>query len=67
MIRLKEEAWFSSLEKDYRYSYIIYQNSRVKRFLSSEKNVKMIISMDEEKERFINLVIEEHVKFTRLR
>jgi hypothetical protein len=67
MIRLKQEAWFSSLEKDYRYSYIIYQNSRVKRFLSSEKNVKMIISMDEEKERFINLVIEEHVKFTRLR
>ena len=67
MIRLKEEAWFSSLEKDYRYSYILYQNSRVKRFLSSEKNVKMIISMDEEKERFINLVIEEHVKFTRLR
>ncbi|MCQ6280625.1 hypothetical protein [Bacillus sp. EB600] len=67
IIRLKEEAWFSSMEKDYRYSYIIYQNSRVKRFLSSEKNVKMIISMDEEKERFINLVIEEHVKFTRLR
>ncbi len=65
--RLKEESWFSSLEKDYRYEYIIYQNSRVQRFLSSEKNLKLILTMEEEKEKFIHLVKEEHAKFTKLR
>jgi hypothetical protein len=67
MKRLKEEAWFSSLLEDYRYEYIIFQNNRVKRFLCNEKNIKMIISMDDEKEKFIRLVKEEHVKFTKLR
>lgn len=64
--RLKEEEWFSSLLADYRYSYIIYENRKVRRFLSSERNLKMIISMDAEKENFIRLVKEEHAKFTRL-
>jgi hypothetical protein len=67
IIRLREEDWFSSMEKDYRYEYIIHNNSKVKRFLSSEKNVKMITSMDDEKEKFISLVKEEHARFTRLR
>ncbi|MGG3471437.1 hypothetical protein ABES02_28710 [Neobacillus pocheonensis] len=67
IIRLTEEAWFSSLEQDYRYGYIIYNNKNVKRFLSNEKNVKMIISMDIEREKFISLVKKEHVRFTRLR
>ncbi|NRD77136.1 hypothetical protein HPT25_06455 [Bacillus sp. BRMEA1] len=66
IMRLKEEPWFASLEKDYRYEYIIFQNRKVKRFLNSEKNIKMIISMEEEKERFINMVKEEHIKFTRV-
>ncbi len=65
--RLKEEEWFATLEKDYRYSYIIYQNRKVKRFLCNEKNVKMILSMDVEKENFINLVKEEHKKLTGVR
>jgi hypothetical protein len=64
IIRLKEEDWFSELDKDYRYEYIIHQNRRVRRFLCSEKNIKLILSMDEEREKFINLVKEEHVKFT---
>ena len=64
--RLKEEAWFSSLEEDYRYGYIIYQNRTVKRFLGNNNNVKMVLSMDEEREKFIRLVKEEHEKFTRL-
>ena len=64
--RLKEEAWFSELEKDYRYGYIIYSNRAVKRFLNREKNIKMITTMDSERENFIRLVKEEHVKFTAL-
>jgi hypothetical protein len=64
--RLKEEAWFASLEEDYRYGYIIYQNRTVKRFLGNNNNIKMILSMDEEKEKFIRLVKEEHEKFTKL-
>jgi hypothetical protein len=65
--RLKEEAWFAELEQDYRYGYIIHQNSKVKRFLKNERNVKMIISMDEEREKFVSLVKEEHVRFTKIR
>ena len=64
--RLKEEDWFSALERDYRYAYIIYENRTIKRFLSNEKNVKMIISMDMERENFINLVKEEHARFTKI-
>lgn len=67
MIRLKEEPWFAALLEDYRYEYIIQQNSKVRRFLKNEKNVKMIISMDDERERFISLVKEEHAKFTKVR
>ncbi|MBS4215218.1 hypothetical protein [Neobacillus rhizophilus] len=67
MIRLKDEAWFSELEKDYRYQYIIYNNRKVKRFLSNETNVKKIISMDLEREQFILLIKEEHEKFVGLR
>lgn len=64
LIRLREEDWFTSLEKDVRYAYIIHQNRKVRRFLSSEQNIKMITSMDFEREKFINLVKEEHAKFT---
>jgi hypothetical protein len=67
MNRLKEEAWFSELEKDYRYGYIINSNRAVKRSLNREKNIKMITSMDSERENFIRLVKEEHAKFTALR
>ena len=64
--RLKEEAWFAALEEDYRYGYIIYQNCKVKRFLGNNNNVKMVLSMDDEREKFISLVKEEHEEFTRL-
>ena len=67
IIRLREEDWFATLEKDVRYSYIIHQNRKVKRFLSNEKNIKMITSMDFERENFIHLVKEEHAKFTGVR
>lgn len=67
LIRLREEDWFTSLEKDVRYGYIIHHNRKVKRFLSSEQNIKMITSMDFERDHFINLVKEEHAKFTGVR
>ena len=64
---LRGEDWFSQLDKDVRYNYIIWYNKKVKRFLSNEKNIKMITSMDFERENFIHLVKEEHAKFTGLR
>ncbi|WP_251551661.1 hypothetical protein [Neobacillus muris] len=64
--RLKEEPWFNALEKDWRYEYIIYNNRMVKKFLASERNIKMITSMDEERENFIQLVKAEHEKYSRL-
>ncbi|MFD0048038.1 hypothetical protein ACFVHQ_01650 [Actinomycetes bacterium NPDC127524] len=62
--RLRKEDWFYELERDYRYEYIISQNSRVRKFLSREKNIKLITNVDAEKDKFIKLIEEEHHKFT---
>ncbi|SFC94033.1 hypothetical protein SAMN05443252_10939 [Bacillus sp. OV322] len=62
--RLRKEDWFCELERDYRYEYIICQNSRVRKFLSREKNIKLITNVDTEKDKFIKLIEEEHHKFT---
>ncbi len=64
---LKGEEWFSQLDKDVRYNYIIWHNKKVKRFLSKPENIKILKSSEEERERFIALVIKEHKKFTGIR
>lgn len=60
---LRGEDWFSQLDKDVRYNYIIWYNKKVKRFLSKPENIKLLKSSEEERERFIALVIKEHKKF----
>lgn len=67
MKRLRVEAWFIALEKDWRYGYILQNNTKVKQFIRNEKNLKMVLSMDEERDNFIHLVKEEHEKYTGLR
>ena len=64
---LRGEDWFSQLDKDVRYNYIIWHNKKVKRFLSKPENIKLLKSSEEERERFIALVIQEHKKFTGIR
>ena len=63
---LKGEDWFSQLDKDVRYNYIIWNNEKVKRFLSKPENIKLLKSSEAERERFIALVIEEHKRFVRI-
>lgn len=65
--RLKDEKWFSDLYEDYRYNYIICRDGKVRSFLSTEKSVKLLTSMEEERDEFIRLVKDEHAKFVRLR
>jgi hypothetical protein len=60
---LRGEDWFSQLDKDVRYNYIIWYNKKVKRFLSKPENIKLLKSSEEGRERFIALVIKEHKKF----
>lgn len=67
MEELKEEDWFLELDKDVRYNYIIWQNKKVKRFLSKPENIKILKSCDEEREKFIQLVISEHKRFVGIR
>ncbi|PEQ82479.1 hypothetical protein CN481_25030 [Bacillus sp. AFS006103] len=64
---LRGEDWFSQLDKDVRYNYIIWYNKKVKRFLSKPENIKLLKSSEEERERFIALVIKEHKKFVGIR
>ncbi len=64
---LRGEDWFSQLDKDVRYNYIIWYNKKVKRFLSNPENIKLLKSSEEERERFISLVIKEHKKFVGIR
>jgi hypothetical protein len=62
---LKSEDWFFQLDQDYRYNYIIWNNRKVKRFLGRPQNIKILKSNEEEKEKFIRLVMQEHEKFVR--
>ncbi|MFJ5717653.1 hypothetical protein [Neobacillus sp. NPDC093127] len=64
--QLMGEEWFSQMNNDYRYNYIIWHNRKVKRFLSKPENVKILKSKEDEKEKFIRLVIQEHQKFVKL-
>lgn len=64
---LRGEEWFSQLDKDYRYNYIIWNNKKVKRFLSKPEHIKLLKSSEEERESFIALVMKEHKKFTGIR
>jgi hypothetical protein len=60
---LKEDEWFSQLNKDVRYNYIIWHNKKVKRYLKKPENIKILKSSEWEREKFIQLVIEEHKRF----
>lgn len=62
---LKSEEWFLQLDQDYRYNYIIWSNKKVKRFLSKPQNIKILKSNEEERVKFIRLVMKEHEKFVR--
>jgi hypothetical protein len=64
---LKEEEWFSNLNIDVRYNYIIWHNKKVKHFLRKPENIKILKSSEEEREKFIQLVIEEHKNFVGIR
>jgi hypothetical protein len=62
---LKSEEWFAQLLDDYRYSHIVSYNKKVKRFLGRPENIKILKSNEEEKDKFIRLVMREHEKFVR--
>ncbi|MEH7308284.1 hypothetical protein [Neobacillus drentensis] len=64
---LREEEWFSQLDKDVRYHYIIWNNSKVKRYLKKPENIKVLKSSEDERGKFIHLVIKEHKKFVGIR
>jgi uncharacterized protein YlbG (UPF0298 family) len=67
MDKLRDEKWFSTLIDDYRYSYIIWNNRKVKRFLVKSENVELLIKNETEREKFIRLVEMEHRKFVELK
>jgi hypothetical protein len=60
---LKEEEWFSNLNQDVRYNYIIWHNKKVKHYLRKTENIKVLKSSADEREKFILLVIKEHKRF----
>jgi len=61
---LKKEEWFATLEEDYRYNYIIWNNRRVKRFLSKPKNLELLVEHSEAQKEFTDLIKKEHIKYT---
>jgi hypothetical protein len=65
--KLRNEKWFSTLMDDYRYSYIIWSNRKVKRILVKSENVELLINNETEREKFINIVEMEHRKFVGLK
>jgi hypothetical protein len=67
MDKLRDEKWFSTLMDDYRYSYIIWNNRKVKRILVKPGNVEILMKSETEREKFIRLVEMEHKKFVGLK
>jgi hypothetical protein len=67
MDKLGDEKWFSTLMDDYRYSYIILNNRKVKRILVKPGNVEILMKSETEREKFIRLVEMEHKKFVGLK
>ena len=65
--KLRNEKWFSTLYGDYRYSYIIWHNRKVKRFLIKSENVELLTKNEQEQEKFTNLIKQEHSKFVALK
>jgi ribosomal protein L20A (L18A) len=65
--KLRNEKWFSTLIDDYRYSYIICSNRKVKRILVKSENVELLMKNETEREKFINLVEMENRKFVGLK
>jgi hypothetical protein len=64
--KLQNEDWFSTLDRDHRYGYIIWSNRKVKRFLIKTENVELIMRNESAREKFIDLIKEEHDKFVGL-
>lgn len=65
--QLTTEDWFKPLYDDIRYSYIIWNNKKVKRFLLKTENVKLLKTDEEIRNQFISLVKIEHKKYMKKR
>lgn len=60
---LSGENWFDELVKDYRYSYIVWHNKRVGRYLRELSNIHLLLKHEEERGKFVEMVKLEHRKF----
>ena len=61
--KLKQEDWFVTLDEDYRYNYIIWNNRKIKRYLIKSSNVDRLIENNQEQKKFTELLKKEHLKF----
>lgn len=61
--RLAGQKWFDELADDYRYSYIIWNNERVGRYLCEDSTLRLLEKHQEEQAKFIEMVKQEHRKF----
>ena len=61
--KLKQEDWFVTLEEDYRYNYIIWNNRKIKRYLIKSSNLDRLIENKQEQKEFTELIKQEHLKF----
>lgn len=61
---LAKEKWFIELANDFRYSHIIWHNNRVGRYLRDDSNIRLLKKHEEEQRKFIEMVKQEHKKFS---
>ncbi|MDX1699230.1 MAG: hypothetical protein R3250_01370 [Melioribacteraceae bacterium] len=61
--KLKQEEWFSNLEQDYRYNYIIWNSRKVKRYIAKSSNLAILLKDNQEQKKFTELIKQEHIKF----
>lgn len=63
---LSGEKWFDELMKDFRYSYIVWNNKRVGGYLIELSNIHLLKKHEEEQDKFKEMVKQEHRNFTTL-
>lgn len=57
--KLDAEEWFQGLREDYRYNHIIEHSGKIKKHLSNDKYVGLLLGNLDEQNKFIALVHEE--------
>ncbi|WP_243522081.1 hypothetical protein [Bacillus pseudomycoides] len=60
--KLSEQEWFRDMHEDIRYTGLIWNNRKIKKFILSPANMKLLTKSKEKQEELIQLIHSEYEK-----